>query len=85
VLLPMGDDERMPPDGKPGLTKTQIETLREWIKAGASKTAEKPGGSTTAPTEKPKAAAQPSNQNTPTTRRPRTRRMRPRPHIPQRS
>lgn len=65
VLLPMGNDERMPPDGKPGLTKPQIETLREWIKAGASKTAEKPGGSTTAPTEKPKAAAQPSNQNTP--------------------
>ncbi|WP_375582987.1 c-type cytochrome domain-containing protein [Cyclobacterium xiamenense] len=36
VLLPVEDDERMPPEGKPGLTETEIDLLQFWIASGAS-------------------------------------------------
>ncbi|SEJ49432.1 Uncharacterized membrane protein [Cyclobacterium xiamenense] len=36
VLLPEEDDERMPPDGKPGLTETEISLLHFWVESGAS-------------------------------------------------
>lgn len=36
VLLPEGHDDRMPPEGKPGLTESEISILRFWIETGAS-------------------------------------------------
>lgn len=35
LLLPATDDERMPPGDKPPLTPQEIDTLRDWILAGA--------------------------------------------------
>lgn len=37
VLLPEEHDDRMPPEGKPGLTESEISVLRFWIETGASK------------------------------------------------
>ncbi len=34
--LPIDDDERMPPDEKPGLTDEQLVVIKWWINAGAS-------------------------------------------------
>jgi hypothetical protein len=34
-LLPLDDDEHMPPEGKPQPTVEELETLRQWIAAGA--------------------------------------------------
>lgn len=34
-LLPIDDDEHMPPEGKPQPTPAELETLRRWIAAGA--------------------------------------------------
>jgi uncharacterized membrane protein len=34
--LPIDDDERMPPDEKPGLTDEQLTVIKWWINAGAS-------------------------------------------------
>lgn len=39
VLLPVDDDEFMPPDGKDPLTPEEIKVLRWWIDQGASKDA----------------------------------------------
>jgi uncharacterized membrane protein len=39
VLLPMDDDEFMPPDGKDPFTAEEIKVLRWWIDKGASKDA----------------------------------------------
>lgn len=36
--LPIDDDERMPPDEKPGLTPEQLTVIKWWINAGASPT-----------------------------------------------
>jgi uncharacterized membrane protein len=36
--LPIDDDERMPPDEKPGLTADEVLTIKWWINAGASPT-----------------------------------------------
>jgi uncharacterized membrane protein len=36
--LPIDDDERMPPDEKPGLTDEQLTVIKWWINAGASPT-----------------------------------------------
>jgi hypothetical protein len=36
--LPIDDDERMPPDEKPGLTEDQLTVIKWWINAGASNT-----------------------------------------------
>lgn len=36
--LPIDDDERMPPDEKPGLTAEQLTVIKWWINAGASPT-----------------------------------------------
>ena len=33
--LPINHDEHMPPDGKPQLTKIEVETLKAWIRSGA--------------------------------------------------
>lgn len=38
MLLPPGDDERMPPDGKPGPSEAEIELIGWWIDRGASDT-----------------------------------------------
>lgn len=38
IMLPAGDDERMPPEGKAPLTTDEIALLSYWIKAGASDT-----------------------------------------------
>ncbi|WP_460518600.1 c-type cytochrome domain-containing protein [Cyclobacterium sediminis] len=38
VLLPEDHDERMPPEGKPGLTDNEISLLSYWISRGASDT-----------------------------------------------
>lgn len=38
VLLPQDHDERMPPEGKPGLTDNEISLLSFWISSGASDT-----------------------------------------------
>ena len=38
VLLPEDHDDRMPPDGKPGLTENEISLLNFWITSGASDT-----------------------------------------------
>lgn len=35
IHLPLEDDDHMPPDGKPQLTKQEINLLEHWIKAGA--------------------------------------------------
>ncbi len=35
-LLPIDDDERMPPDEKPGLTADELMIVKWWINAGAS-------------------------------------------------
>lgn len=37
VHLPVSDDERMPPEGKPGLTSEEISLITYWIKHGAEK------------------------------------------------
>ncbi|MCR9247868.1 MAG: hypothetical protein NXI31_22800 [bacterium] len=34
-LLPIDDDEHMPPEGKPQPTESEIEALRQWIAGGA--------------------------------------------------
>ena len=34
VVLPVDDVDYMPPDGKPSLTKEQVETLKWWIESG---------------------------------------------------
>ena len=36
--LPAGDDDHMPPDGKPQLTAPEIALLKWWIDAGAPET-----------------------------------------------
>src|SRR5262249_51634362 len=36
MLLPEGDDDHMPPEGKPGLTAAQIALVRFWIERGAN-------------------------------------------------
>lgn len=36
VLLPEEHDDRMPPEGKPGLTESELNVLRFWIETGAS-------------------------------------------------
>lgn len=36
VLLPEGDDERMPPKGKPGLSEQEIALIKWWIASGSS-------------------------------------------------
>lgn len=38
VMLPADDDEHMPPDGKPQLTKEELALFKWWIQAGASAT-----------------------------------------------
>lgn len=38
ILLPLDDDEHMPPDGKEQLTPAELAALRYWIQAGASAT-----------------------------------------------
>ncbi len=38
ALLPVGDDDHMPPDGKPQLTASEIALLKWWINAGAPET-----------------------------------------------
>lgn len=38
VLLPEDHDDRMPPEGKPGLTENEITLLSYWITSGASDT-----------------------------------------------
>ncbi len=38
VLLPAGDDDRMPPDGKVPLTAAEVALLKWWIDAGAPET-----------------------------------------------
>lgn len=38
MLLPEDDDERMPPDGKPGPSAEEIALIRWWIDRGASET-----------------------------------------------
>lgn len=38
VLLPVSDDDHMPPDGKPPLTAGEIAVLKWWIDAGANET-----------------------------------------------
>jgi uncharacterized membrane protein len=38
VLLPVSDDDHMPPDGKPPLTAAEIAVLKWWIDAGANET-----------------------------------------------
>ncbi|MFC4871528.1 c-type cytochrome domain-containing protein [Negadavirga shengliensis] len=35
ILLPESDEDRMPPEGKPGLTKDEIDLLAYWIESGA--------------------------------------------------
>lgn len=35
IMLPPGDDDRMPPDGKPSLSFDEISILQWWIEAGA--------------------------------------------------
>ena len=35
LLLPLDDDDHMPPKGKPQLTKEQVEILRWWVSTGA--------------------------------------------------
>lgn len=35
IHLPLEDDDHMPPDGKPQLTKTEVAVLERWIKDGA--------------------------------------------------
>ena len=35
IHLPLQDDDHMPPDGKPQLTKQEIKLLESWIKSGA--------------------------------------------------
>ncbi|MBL7847786.1 MAG: chitobiase/beta-hexosaminidase C-terminal domain-containing protein [Cyclobacteriaceae bacterium] len=35
IHLPVSDDDHMPPDGKPQLTKQEIKLLESWIAAGA--------------------------------------------------
>jgi uncharacterized membrane protein len=36
VMLPEGHEDRMPPEGKPGLTENEISLLTYWISSGAS-------------------------------------------------
>jgi uncharacterized membrane protein len=36
TLLPAGDDDHMPPEGKPGLTPAETAALRFWIERGAN-------------------------------------------------
>lgn len=38
ILLPMDDDEHMPPEGKEQVTPAELAVLRYWIQAGASAT-----------------------------------------------
>ncbi len=38
ILLPMDDDEHMPPEGKEQITPAELAALRYWIQAGASAT-----------------------------------------------
>jgi uncharacterized membrane protein len=38
LLLPAGDDDHMPPDGRPQLTAGEIALLQWWIDSGASET-----------------------------------------------
>ena len=38
ALLPAGDDDHMPPDGRPQLTAAEIALLKWWIDAGAPET-----------------------------------------------
>lgn len=35
-LLPLDDDDHMPPDGKPQPTEAELQVLRAWIEAGAA-------------------------------------------------
>ncbi|WP_245189655.1 c-type cytochrome domain-containing protein [Lunatimonas salinarum] len=37
VHLPVSDDERMPPEGKPGLSEEEIQLITYWIENGAEK------------------------------------------------
>ncbi len=36
ILLPLDDEEHMPPEGKPQVEPQELATLRQWIDAGAS-------------------------------------------------
>ena len=36
LVLPIGDDDRMPPEGKTQLTKAEVRLISEWIKSGNS-------------------------------------------------
>jgi uncharacterized membrane protein len=36
LVLPLGDDDRMPPDGKTQLTKAEVRLISEWIERGNS-------------------------------------------------
>jgi len=38
ALLPAGEDDHMPPDGKPQLTRAELTILQWWIDAGAPET-----------------------------------------------
>lgn len=38
ILLPMDDDEHMPPEGKEQVTPAELAAIRYWIQAGASAT-----------------------------------------------
>jgi len=55
ITLPTGDEFRMPPDGKAGLTKEEIAAISDWIRAGASGIAKPPAGG---PAEPPRPTPQ---------------------------
>jgi hypothetical protein len=38
ILLPLDDDEHMPPEGKEQVTPAELAAIRYWIQAGASAT-----------------------------------------------
>lgn len=50
--LPLDDDLRMPPEGKPQLTAEEIRILEWWVQAGAPETARKSGLATTPAVER---------------------------------
>jgi mono/diheme cytochrome c family protein len=62
VLLPKGDDDRMPPKGEP-LTAEQTDLIRRWIAAGAPMPA---AAATPAPAPAPAPAVQPAPAIQPT-------------------
>lgn len=38
IILPVDDDDHMPPEGKDQLTPAEIAAIRYWVQAGASAT-----------------------------------------------